>query len=81
MQNTYIMRFLRKGPKCHMYLWFRNIFPEGNLYSILRNYLHSFLARVFHCGVLSVLRKIQIFECFGLGGIQSVGDIVTHEEI
>lgn len=51
--------------------------PEDILYNILKNYLHNFLARVFHCGIVSVLKKFQIFECFGFLEVESVGDIVT----
>lgn len=55
--------------------------PEDISYNILKNYLHNFLARVFHCGIVSVLNKFQIFECFGFLEVESVGDIVTHEEV
>lgn len=55
--------------------------PEDILYNILNNYLHNFLARVFRCGIVSVLKKFQIVECFGFLKVESVGDIVTHEEV
>jgi hypothetical protein len=52
------------------------------LYNILKNYLHNFLARVFQCGIVSVLKKFHIFEYFGLGGgIQPGGNIVTQDEV
>lgn len=35
--------------------------PEDILSNILKNYLHDFLARVFHCGIVSVLKKFWIF--------------------
>lgn len=55
--------------------------PEDILYNILKNYLHNFLARVFHCSIVSVLKKFQIFECFVFLEVESLGDIVTHEEV
>lgn len=56
--------------------------PEGILYSMLKNYLHNFLARVFHCGIVSVLKRFQIFECvLDFLEIESVGNTVTHEEV